>query len=347
VDARRLRCQGYGKTFMETLPGINDARRMTQRLVQWVGQRALRHTFTSIAEEIGVAEGTIRNVFADHVAELERSVKFQTPNWMGIDEIHIIRRPRAVISNLKNNTAVNMLPDRDKKTVARYLAGLPGREDVREVLPDAIVVVDKFHVQRLGNTALDEFRRSLGRADKADLTRKKAAGVKKDLVLFRKRERDLNDRERLLLSGWLNNIPELAEAHRLKETYFDIYEAGSKAEAAARYDAWAKSVGPDHRAAFAPALSAWRNWRPQILAYFDHRITNAFTESLNSLIRTINRRGRGHSFDVLRALVLYSKGRIASRPNVDPSLGRTGTWRRWTARRRPSSRIPAWWAERG
>ena len=323
VNARRLRCQSCGKTFMETLPGVNDARRMTQRLVQWVGERSLRHTFTSIAEEIGVAEGTIRNVFADQVADLERTVKFQTPTWMGIDEIHIIRRPRAVFSNLKNNTAVNLLPDRDKKTVARYLAGLPGREGVRyvaidmwvpyreavrEVLPDAIVVVDKFHVQRLGNMALDEFCRSLGRADKADLARKKSAGIKRDLALFRKRGRDLDDRERLLLSGWLKNIPELAEAYRLKESYFDIYEAGSQAEAAARYDAWAKSVGSEHRAAFTPALSAWLDWQPQILAYFDHRITNAFTESLNSLTRSINRRGRGHSFDVLRAMILYSKG---------------------------------------
>ncbi len=51
VDARRLRCQVCGKTFMETLPGVNDARRMTQRLVKWVGERSLRHTFTSIAEE--------------------------------------------------------------------------------------------------------------------------------------------------------------------------------------------------------------------------------------------------------------------------------------------------------
>lgn len=179
------------------------------------------------------------------MAELERKVKFQTPNWMSIDEIHIIRRPRAVISNLKNNTAVNLLPDRDKRTVVRYLAGLPDREDVRyvaidmwvpdrdavrealpEALPDATVVVDKFHVQRLGNQALDEFRRSLGRADKADGTRRKAAGVKKDLALFRKRARDLNDRERLLLSGWLNNIPELAEAYRLKEVYFDNCPTG-------------------------------------------------------------------------------------------------------------------------
>ena len=40
----------------------------------------------------------------------------------------------------------------------------------------------------------------------------------------------------------------------MKESYFDIYEAANQAEAAARYDAWAKRVGPEHRAAFAPAL---------------------------------------------------------------------------------------------
>jgi hypothetical protein len=50
---------------------------MTQRLVKWVGERSLRHTFTSIADEIGMAEGTIRKVFADHVAKLERTVKFR------------------------------------------------------------------------------------------------------------------------------------------------------------------------------------------------------------------------------------------------------------------------------
>ncbi len=92
VDARRLRCKLCGKTFMETLPGVNPSRWMTERLVKWIGGQSLRRTFTAIAEEIGVTEGTIRNVFSDHVSELERTVRFETPQWMGIDEIHIIRR---------------------------------------------------------------------------------------------------------------------------------------------------------------------------------------------------------------------------------------------------------------
>jgi hypothetical protein len=47
---------------------------------------------------------------------LPNCIGFETPKWMGIDEIHLIK-PRCVISNIRNNTIVNMLPNRDKKTV--------------------------------------------------------------------------------------------------------------------------------------------------------------------------------------------------------------------------------------
>jgi transposase len=199
-------CKTCGKTFMETLPDVNPSRSMTERLVCWIGERSLKQTFTSIAEEIGVTEGTIRNVFSDYVNELEHTVRFETPKWMGIDEIHIIQRPRAVISNLQYNTAVEMLPNRHKATVATYLSNLkaknevryvaidmwePYKDAVRDVLPDATVVVDKFHVQRMGNHAIDEFMRSLNRKESVDVLRKKAAGTKKDAYLFRRLLRHL------------------------------------------------------------------------------------------------------------------------------------------------------------
>ena len=46
-------------------------------------------------------------------------------------------------------------------------------------------------------------------------------------------------------------------------------------------------------------------------------MTNAFTESLNSLIRFTNRMGRGYSFEVLRAKILFTRGthkKILQRP---------------------------------
>lgn len=103
VDTRRWRCQDCGKTFMETLPAVNAKREMTDRLVKWIGQQSLKRTFASIADDTGLDEKTIRNIFRDYVNELEAQCRFETPKWMGIDEIHLIR-PRCVISNIGKNT---------------------------------------------------------------------------------------------------------------------------------------------------------------------------------------------------------------------------------------------------
>lgn len=44
------------------------------------------------------------------------------------------------------------------------------------------------------------------------------------------------------------------------------------------------------------------------MAYFDHHITNAYTESLNGLIRVMNRLSRGYFFEALRAKILFTEG---------------------------------------
>jgi hypothetical protein len=54
--------------------------------------------------------------------------------------------------------------------------------------------------------------------------------------------------------------------------------------------------------------------------YFDHPVTNAYTESLNSLIRVMNRLGRGYSFEALRAKILFAEGahkHTLSRPKFE------------------------------
>lgn len=331
VDSRRWRCFDCGKTFMEPLPATNAKREMTDRLVKWVGQQSLKRTFASLAEETGLDEKTIRNIFRDHVNELEAAFRFETPKWMGIDEIHLIR-PRCVISNIQNNTIIDMLPNRDKKTVVNYLYNLPGknevqyvamdmwapyRDAVQTVLPDARIVIDKFHVVRMANEAVEKVRKSL----REQLSPKQRRGLMHDRFVLLKRERDLNDRERLLLDGWTANYPELGAAYRLKEGFYGIYEgAGSQQAAIAAYEAWSKAVVPEVRDAYSDLIRAFTNWQPWILNYFDHPVTNAYTESLNSLIRVMNRLGRGYSFDALRAKILFTQGahkKVLAKPKFE------------------------------
>ena len=318
VDTRRFRCKTCVKTFYEALPNIDEKRLMTSRLLEWIGKQAVKRTFSSIADEVGVTEGTVRAVFSDYINQLQQTIRFETPRWMGIDEIHLIK-PRGVITNIENNTVVELLHNRNKDTVVRYLHHLEGKEQiqyvamdmwvpyrdaVRAVIPQAQIVIDKFHVLKMANEALEKVRKGL----RESLTLKERRGLMHDRFVLLKRAHDLGDKERLLLSGWTKNYDVIGIAYQLKEAFFGIYDAESSDEAASKYIEWKRGVTPEVAPAFSDLIRAWENWEPYILAYFDHPITNAYTESLNNLIRVMNRLGRGYSFEALRAKILFSEG---------------------------------------
>lgn len=332
IETKRFRCQSCHRTFSESLPVLAEARMMTERLVKWIGQQSLNRTFTSLADETGVVEGTIRNIFRDYINELEQTVRFETPKWMGIDEIHIINQPRCVVSNIQNNTIVDMLHNRNKDTVAKYLFKMPNRDRVQyvamdmwtpyrdaveAVLPDARIVIDKFHVVRMANDAMEKARKGL----RSELTPKQKRGLMHDRFVLLKRERDLTDEERLNLDGWIKNYPALGEAYRLKEGFYGIYDAESPDDAYQCYKQWYRAIAPEMHGYFADLTRAWGNWQPYILNYFEHPVTNAYTESLNSLIRVMNRLGRGYSFEALRAKILFTE-RIHSNKQARPKFER-------------------------
>ena len=88
---------------------------------------------------------------------------------------HLIR-PRGVIANIANNAIVELLRNRNKDTLVHYLHHLehkdqvqyvamdmwqPYRDACQAVIPDAQIVIDKFHVLRMANDALERVRKSL------------------------------------------------------------------------------------------------------------------------------------------------------------------------------------------
>ncbi|MHB8454011.1 MAG: ISL3 family transposase [Acidiferrobacterales bacterium] len=318
VNTRRFQCRACGKTFYETLPEMDERRPMTQRMVKWIGKQAIKRTFASIAAEVGLDEKSVRSIFRDCINELEKTVRFETPQWMGIDEVQLIR-PRGVIADIQNSTIVELLPNRNRETVANYLSQLEGKDRIQyvamdmwapyrdacmAVIPQARIVIDKFRVVRMANEAMERARKSL----RERLTPKERRGLMHDRFVLLKRERDLNDKERLLMYGWFRIYPELGEAYRLKEDFFAIYETPLIGEAQDRYSRWKRGMSKEAAVAFGDLVRTWDNWEPWILGYFDHPVTNAYTKSLNKLIQVMNRLGRGYSFEALRAKILFSEG---------------------------------------
>lgn len=332
INRQRFHCAECGKTYFEPLPLMDEKRHCTKRLIKYAANESLKRTFTSIAEETGVSEGTVRLIFSDYINDLDNKFRAVTPRWLGIDEVHLIK-PRCVLTNVEQNTVVDILSNRDKKTVVNWLSRLPDRhliqlvaidmwrpykEAVEFCLPQAKIVIDKYHVVQMANEALDKVRKEL----REGLTPKERKSLKRERYALLKRRRDLNMKEQIFMQAWCEQFPVLGIAYKLKEDFYAIWEQPTKinsAEAKALYDEWAKQIHPDVAEHFLPILTAFGNWEKEIFAYFESPITNAYTESLNSLIRVVDRMGRGYSFDVLRAKILYSYG---SQKIVKPAYNR-------------------------
>jgi hypothetical protein len=243
------------------------------------------------------------------------------PEWLGIDETQIDGELRCIITDVVNRKPVDMLPNRDKVSVTAWLyqfkdrrtvKGLaidmwrPYKDAAQAVFPGLPVVIDKFHVVKMANKALEDIRIALAKdqpkAVGKDWMRRKA--------LLRMRYKNLDEKGRFALSMWLDNELALKVAYDLKEAFYDIYDAPTKAEAGTRLDAWRNSIPATMKKgkkSFAPLITATKNWREEILAFFDHPISNGYTEALNGVAKVTNRQGRGYSFEVLRARVLFSK----------------------------------------
>jgi transposase len=319
VKRQRYSCQSCQQTFQQLLPDMDEKRTMTKRLAEYIRRLSLEKKFTEIAEEVGVNEKTVRNIFHEHVETLDRERQLAAPEWLGLDELYILSDFYGVLTAPGEKRLLDMLEKRDKATIIKWMMALPNRENVKVVtmdmhrpyreaalaaLPNAQCVVDKFHVVRMANDAADSLRIAL----KDELEPKVRRQLKRDRWIIQARRKNLKAGDLIMLQGWDRIVPMLSAAYRAKEDIYEIYEkATNRQEALELWDLWLASLEPELKAPFKKLITAVTNWKPEIFAYFDHEKTNAYTEAMNGIIRQINRAGRGYSFDAIRAKVLYGR----------------------------------------
>ncbi|MEQ1560774.1 MAG: ISL3 family transposase [Methyloglobulus sp.] len=318
---KRYKCRSCGITFIQGCNDINDRHRATNRLVKYVENKGLVMTFTSVAEEIGVTEGTVRNIVGDYIGRLEKKYTFETPEILGIDEVHLNRKMRLVFTNIGENTIVDLVGSRKKQVVIQALYRFkklktikfvtmdmwrPYYDAVKAVIPDAVIVIDKFHVVKMANQAVEKGRKDI----RGQMTNGEVKLLKKDRFLMLRRRRDLDATQEFLLSGWTENYPVLHDLYHAKERFYDIWDSNlTRKQAETAYMDWKDSIPASIRKYFADLDRAIGNWHKEVFNYFDHRVTNAYTESANNHIKSIARQGRGYSFEVLRAKTLFTNAK--------------------------------------
>ena len=317
---RRFRCPWCNKVFTEPDEVFGLRRRSSQRLRQYLGQEALHQTVKRVAMKEKVGEGLVRRCVAEEIGQrLAVTEPNETPELMGLDEFSV-RKGRlfhTAICNLTDRTVMAVVEGQGKQKVEEYLDKLtqpdavkavsmdmhdPFRQAVQMCLPQAKVVVDKFHLIRHVNDALDKVRSRLqgGRWKEG-----KSRELFKRRYTLLKRAENLTDRERLNLAELFSMYPELREAWYLKEGFRHWYRTATRTEAESKLDALEQTIISGPLPEFKHLLPTLRKWRQEILNYFDYRITNGFVEGKNNRIKTIKRMAYGYrNLDNFRLRIL-------------------------------------------
>jgi hypothetical protein len=183
---------------------------------------------------------------------------------------------------------------------------------VEQVLPQAKIVIDRFHIQRTANEAMDNTRRRLHKELKKQVSEAKMCHA----AMLRKRWSGLKEHQREYLEGWFSQYPVLRTAYYAKEEFCRMWESGSAAEAQQYYEEWSRRFATtvletreqeEMREDFNAILSPMGRWGEYIYNYFDldRKHTNAFTEWSNRRIRDVVRESRGCSVGVMRAKLIF------------------------------------------
>ena len=135
-------------------------------------------------------------------------------------------------------------------------------------------------------------------------------------LLLRKAE-SLNSQEQVKLGRLFSFYPELAMAWKLKEGLREWYKSSSRVEAEISLRHWEEFVRRSGLKEFGTGLPMFRNWRSEILNYFDYHVTNGFVEGKNNRIKAIKRMAYGYrNIANLRRRIFLTNNETATNTKV-------------------------------
>ncbi len=178
---------------------------------------------------------------------------------------------------------------------------------VREHLPKAKIVYDHFHVIKLFNEKLSDFRRMLFN-DTANSIGKAVIKGSRWLLLTARETLALKPDKMTRLDSALALNKSLSTAYYMKEDLRQLWSWDDKKTASWHMDSWismAKESGISMLSKFAKTLDKHREG---ILAFYDYRISTGPLEGTNNKIKTMKRQAygfRNHEFFKLKIMALH------------------------------------------
>jgi transposase len=334
INRRQFKCEKCSKPFSEELEFVRKRRSYTKRLARKIIQEVLENDIHSVAKKGVVTTEEIERMLKDAAKEYLKAKPSELKR-LGIDEIAVIKGKGnycAVLIDLEKSKLIGVLPGRKQEEIREVLLewGKEVLEQIEEVsidlwkgyknvvidlMPNAQVVADRFHVMAQINRELDAERKR-ERRQVEDLIKKAGSseekveqqrvleGLKKSKYVLLKNETDLSEEQKTKLVQVKDVSPTLKLMHELKEKLRKIFEQTNNWLVGlfklGRWLSGAKKYFPDSQ-------NTIIRWLDEIIAYFDYKTTSGVVEGINNKLKLIKRSAYGfRNFENFRVRCLLT-----------------------------------------
>jgi transposase len=313
VNRRVMRCVHCEAKFREELGFVQQKRNHTERFKTKIIQEVMASDLKNVAQRNDVSEQEIETMLKDVGREL-RAKKPDNLRKLGIDEIAVVKGQGnyyVVLVDIEQGALVGLVEERTSEAVTNHLKSWgeellsqvtevsidlwkPYQKIATNLMPQAIVVADRFHVMKQVNQELDSQRKkSKVEAQKLEKESEKEyilSGLNKSKYALLKNEKKLTDKQKDKLEEVKKVSPVLAKMHCLKEEFRGIFETNFNwVEGLFSLGDWLR----DAQEYFPKSFGTIRRWLGEIIAYFDERTTQGVVEGINNKLKLIKRRGYG------------------------------------------------------
>ena len=343
----RYVCYKCGKKFSQKFDFVESGRTISKRLETYIFNNACNSSFARVASTTGVTTPTVKNIFMPKAKQMYEERTLEAPRVLGLDEKTIQSKKRLVVTDIENRQLLDLYPDNEQKTVRKAILSLKNCDNIefvttdmyggygpviKEVLPNAKQVVDKFHVIKdvithVGKAKTKLVARCLKQVETADYydddKREELIRLLKEfssdtyILKFSPAELRQKDLESMmsdtkktkqrvaLLARVCEEFSVINDLRNMRYGIYDVYNRKTVDAAAERMDEWLGSIEAHERDPAFRSMQTLRGtmikFRNEILMYFESEgQTNAVTEAINSIIDRIDQSGAGHSFETLK-----------------------------------------------
>ncbi len=330
---RRVQCPRCG-IGTEQLPWAAPGRtRFSWALEETAAYLAAVTDKTATQRLLGISWRSVGEIVERVVARGLDPSRLDGVRFLGVDEFSYRKRHRylTIVVDHERGRVIWARPGRSSETLEGCFDEL-GEERIAQIeaftidmaggyikaiqdrAPEATLVFDRFHVQRLASDAVDEVRRSVMRElQHSDEHR----AIKRSRFALLKNPWNLSHWEHGKLAEVQRHNAPLYRAYLLKEALAETLSSLRPEHAMRKLDEWLAWASRSRLAPFVRVARTIRKHQDGIQAYIALRLTNGFTEGINNRIRMIARRAFGfHSPEALIAMIFLTCGGIELHPTL-------------------------------